>query len=166
MYDAFVTLLKSTGIPLAEVAWSNAPQTGSYAVIALDDEASALWADDGQQQQAVQGTIDLFCRTSSRADFNTVQRALRETGVSWYLNSIQYENGGRLVHYEWVFELESVDPEAAGPLYEKFPGLLTYWDAPYVSAPEVTVTDGLIEMTPLGLYTDAEGCVTQRMLEA
>ena len=49
MYDAFKTLLWSTGIPFAEGDWNKAPETGSYAAVALDMEGSTLWADSGQR---------------------------------------------------------------------------------------------------------------------
>ena len=163
MFDALITLLKSTGIPLAEGAWNNAPQTGSWAAIALDGGAESLWGDDNQQQEAVEGTVDLFCRDNDRGDFRTMKAALKATGISFRLNSIQYETDRRLIHYEWVFQLEQI--EEPGELAERFPGLLTYWDDPYISAPTVTVTDENIEITPLGLYVDGDGYLTQRMLE-
>ena len=106
MYDALIQLLEATGIPCAEGAWNRAPQTGSYIVYALDGQGESLWADDAQQQQAIQGSVDLFCRTAERAQFNAVQNALRASGLSWDLYSIQREPENRLIHYEWVFEME------------------------------------------------------------
>lgn len=37
-----------------------------------------------------------------------IQAALNGlSGCAWYLNSIQYEEDTRLLHWEWVFTLES-----------------------------------------------------------
>ena len=163
MYDALITLLRSTGIPLAEGDWTNAPQTGNYAVIALDLEGETLWGDGHQRQQAIQGTVNLFCRTRDRADFYRIQRALDATGISWKLNRIQTENQRRMFHYEWVFELE--DTEHDELLYEDFPGLQVYYDDPNVSCPAVTLDGEAIVLDPLGLYVDSDGNLTQRFLE-
>ena len=163
MYDALVTLLRSTGIPLAEGDWNIAPQTGSYAAVALDLEGETLWGNDSQRQQAIQGTVNLFCRTPDRTDFNTMQRALKATGISWRLNSIQREVSRKLYHYEWVFELEDVNEDSL--FYERFPGLQVYVDGESVSCPEIEPDSGMLVMDPLGLYVDADENVGQRYLE-
>lgn len=165
MYDALKQLLWSTGIPFAEGDWNKAPETGSYAAIALDLEGETLWGDGRQQHQAVQGTINLFCRTPDMSDFYKIQRALDAMGISWDLNSIQREISRRLYHYEWVFELESVDPEADSYFYEDFPGLQVWYDDPNVSCPAVTLDGDNIVLDPLGLYVDGDGNLTQRFLE-
>lgn len=163
MYDALVTLLRSTGIPFAEGDWNNAPQSGNYAAIALDLEGETLWGDGHQRQQAIQGTIHLFCRTRDRTDFNHIQRALDATGISWDLNSIQTETSRRMIHYEWVFELE--DTEHDELFYEQFPGLQVYMDGENVSCPAIELDGGNLVMDPLGLYVDGDGNVGQHLLE-
>jgi len=165
MYDAFKTLLWSTGIAFAEGDWNKAPETGSYAAIALDLEGDTLWGDGGQRQQAIQGTINLFCRTPDMADFRRIQTALKRSGISWDLNSIQRETGRRLYHYEWVFELESVDPEADALFYEQFPGLQVYYEDGNISAPSATMDGEYVVIDPLGLYVDEGEDLTQRLLE-
>lgn len=164
MYEALKTLLRSTGIPLAEGDWNNAPQTGSYAAIALDLEGATLWGSDRQRQQAIQGTVNLFCRTADRSDYNAIQNALWATGISWRLNSIQHEPARRMMHYEWIFELEDIENDAL--LYELFPGLQVWYDEPNVSCPAIEIEDGYIALNPLGLYVDADDNVGQRFLEA
>ena len=40
-----------------------------------------------------------------------VRDAIKASGVSFYLSSVQHETETRLVHYEWVFELEHAEPD-------------------------------------------------------
>lgn len=106
MYDNLIALLQALGIPYTEGPWNRAPQTGDYLSYALDGQGDSLWGDDDQQQQAILGSVDLFCRSVDRTNFEAVQNALKASGVSWHLNSIFPEPKNRLIHYEWAFELE------------------------------------------------------------
>lgn len=106
MYEVLVTALKGSGIPFAEYAWDKAPSEGSYGIIAPDGEASSVWGDNGQRQQAIEGTIDLFVRGGGMSDMLTIQGILARTGVAWRLNSIQYEPARRIRHFEWVWQVE------------------------------------------------------------
>lgn len=106
MYDALIEALRQTGIPLAEYAWDVRPET-DYLVITIDSEANSLEADDKKVNQAPQGTIDLFSMHNDRETMQTVQNVLNTfDGCAWYLNSVQYEDDTRLLHWEWVFSLE------------------------------------------------------------
>lgn len=107
MYEQLLEKLKATGIPFEDGGWSVAPAS-DYGTAALDGSGAALWADDAMQEQAVSGTVHLFTRDAGRKQMQTVQAALNSAGVSWRLNSIQYEEGTRLTHHEWVFELEAM----------------------------------------------------------
>jgi hypothetical protein len=106
MVKRMLEKLRATGIPFAETAWKKAPG-GSYGVIDLDGQADAVWADNSMKAQAIEGTVDLFTRGSGEATAKSVQKALNECGVSWQLNSIQYEEDTGLRHFEWVWQTES-----------------------------------------------------------
>lgn len=106
MYDELVAALKDTAIPFAEYAWDQRPE-GTYGVIA-PDTALHQYADNRTEHQSPQGTVDLFTDTNDRTQVETVQTVLNSAeGCSWYLNSIQYETDTRLIHWEWVFTLDS-----------------------------------------------------------
>lgn len=106
MYDELVNALKLTGIPFAEYAWDTRPD-GAFGVIAIDGEADSLQADDHMVNQAPQGTVDLFTPDSDRDQMALIQETLNSfDGCAWYLNSVQYEDETRLLHWEWVFSLE------------------------------------------------------------
>lgn len=107
MYDKLIESLKNTDIPFREAAWSKAPAT-DYGVYALDGAGETLWGNNRMLHQAIEGTVDLFTHGPGREQAQTIQSALNEAGVSWALNSVQFEDDTRLTHWEWVFQLEGL----------------------------------------------------------
>ena len=107
MYEALKSAIQLSGIPLAEYAWNNAPQTGNYAVIALDSEAAGISGDNRKVDYATQGTVDLFCRTKDPADRRALEEIFNRLEIAWEWNSTQFEQDKKLIHYEYVFELEA-----------------------------------------------------------
>lgn len=105
MYDRLIEHLKKTGIPFVEAAWSKAPKT-DYGVYALDGAADTVWGDNRMIHQAMEGTVDLFTHGPGMEQAKDIQTALEAAGVSWLLNSVQFEEDTRLTHWEWVFQLE------------------------------------------------------------
>lgn len=105
-YSSLILALKATGIPFAEYAWQNAPQSSSYGVISIDMTASTIWADGGLTERTFEGSVDLFVRGNPRTDFRTVDGVLKASGLPFRLNSAQYEDDTGLLHYEWTFEVE------------------------------------------------------------
>lgn len=80
-------------------------QTDKYIVYAEDGQANSLWADGRMQEQAIQGTADYFTSEDFDPNVGRIQKVLNDYGVSWRLNSIQYEDDTQLTHYEWVWEI-------------------------------------------------------------
>lgn len=106
MYAELIEALRQTGLPIAEFAWDVRPDT-DYLVIDIDSEANSLEADGQKVNQAPQGTVDLYTKSNDRAVMLSVQNVLNAfDGCAWYLNSVQYEEDTRLLHWEWVFSLE------------------------------------------------------------
>lgn len=81
--------------------------TVTHIVYAPDSEAGELALDNIKTGQIIQGTIDLFAKNEDRDMADSVQNALNEVGVSFRLESIQYEdlNKNDFIHYEWIFEV-------------------------------------------------------------
>jgi len=104
MLEKIKTALDGTGIPFAHFAWSKAPN-GTYGVYAEDSAGGSIWGDGKMQEQAIEGTIDVFTRDDTGTPLETVQEALNTGDISWYLNSIQYEEDTGYIHYEWVFQV-------------------------------------------------------------
>lgn len=103
MLATMVNNLKATGIPLVEFGWRNAPKP-PYMVWGADGTADTIHADGKLSERAKTGTIDLYSAESMGTDYCNVEKALNMSGVAWSLNSVQYEDGAGLVHYEWVWE--------------------------------------------------------------
>lgn len=101
MYDAILAALKATGIPFAEVAWANAPK-GDYGTFLLDSAYDSLWGDNHMISQTLEGTVHLFTRTPGPTPVQTIQAALDDLEISYRLNSWQFEEETKLLHWEWV----------------------------------------------------------------
>ena len=79
-------------------------KTDKYIVWAEDSESSSLNTDNKKEIQAIQGTIDYFTKKDNDTVVNEIQEALKAEKVSFYLNSVQYEEETGYIHYEWVWE--------------------------------------------------------------
>lgn len=80
-------------------------KTDKYIVWAEDSESSSLNTDNKKEIQAIQGTIDYFTKKDNDTVVNEIQEALKSEKVSFYLNSVQYEEETGYIHYEWVWEV-------------------------------------------------------------
>lgn len=108
MYETLLSALRATGIPFEEYAYDQRPDT-DYGIIAIDGAGEVVAADNHIQEQAIEGTIDLFTHSNDRAHVATIQGILDGMeGCAFYLSSVQYEQETRLIHWEWVFQLEAM----------------------------------------------------------
>lgn len=95
--------LNNTGIPFAAYAWAAPPKADAWGVLAIDG-GSSLAGDDTHAEEVLEGTIDLFTRRLDAADFTNVRSCLQGLEICYRLNSVQYEQDTRLIHYEWVWQ--------------------------------------------------------------
>lgn len=79
--------------------------TDKYIVWAEDSEGSSVEGDDRKINQSIQGTIDYFTKQDFDENIDKIQAALTAACISFYLNSVQYEDETEYIHYEWVFEV-------------------------------------------------------------
>lgn len=108
MFDDLVTALKATGIPFAEYAWDQRPKV-NYGTVAIDGAGESLAADNRIENQPIEGTIDLYTYDNDREGVELIQGVLNDMeGCAWYLESVQYENDSRMIHWEWIFQLEGL----------------------------------------------------------
>ena len=82
-----------------------ASNSDRYIVWAEDAEGSSFSADNKKASQTIQGTIDLYTKKEGDPAIEQVQNNLNAAEISWYLNSVQYEEDTGFIHYEWVFEV-------------------------------------------------------------
>lgn len=76
-----------------------------YIVWAEDSEGSSVEGDNRKENQSIQGTIDYFTRTEFDPMVDDIQEALIDAEISFYLNSVQYEDETKYIHYEWVWDV-------------------------------------------------------------
>ena len=95
--------LTATGFPFAHFAWSRAP-AGDYGTYSEDGE-NRLAGDDRSAEKALVVYVDLFTRDDSETPRETIEAALDGIRCAWYLNTVQYEDQTRYIHYEWVAEV-------------------------------------------------------------
>lgn len=83
-------------------AWDDSDK---YIVWAEDSEPDALQADNYKPANTIEGTIDYFTRTEDDENIPAIPKALNDARIWWRLNSVQYEDETRFIHYEWLFRV-------------------------------------------------------------
>lgn len=101
-----LTALNGTEIPFTAYRWDKAP-AAPYGTAQLEGGADSAAGDGTIIQQAIRGSIDLYAPNHNSRWPQAVQTAINGQ-VAWRLNSVQYEDAPRLVHYEWIFETEGL----------------------------------------------------------
>lgn len=91
------------GLEVGHYEYSGDSET--YCVWAEDMESSAVSGDNWKNEQAIQGTIDLYTKTEFDPLVDSIQSALNAARISFYLNSVEYEDETELIHYEWVWDV-------------------------------------------------------------
>lgn len=108
IYDELVRQLKAiTGVKFTEYEWKTRPAE-NFGTVQLDFEAEDDSGDDGKQDRAWEGSVDLYTHGEEMTIVAAVETALESVcESSWYLNSIQYEHDTGLIHREFVFQIEA-----------------------------------------------------------
>ena len=79
--------------------------TAPYAVWQEDSEGQSHYSDNTKSEQVLVATIDYFTKTEYDAMTDSIQGALNGAEISWILNSFQYEDETKLLHYEWLVKV-------------------------------------------------------------
>ena len=106
-YELLVRRLQNIeGIEIAEYEWRTRPN-GDHGTVQKDFEIDSDNGNDGKQDRAWEGSVDLFTQGNNWTIVAAVESVLAELfGNSWYLNSTQYERETGLIHREFVFQME------------------------------------------------------------
>lgn len=75
-----------------------------YAVWAEDQRLDFL-GDDHHAEHGWQGTLDYFTKVENDSQVNTIEMTLDSLPIGWTLNSVQFEEESKVIHYEWVWSL-------------------------------------------------------------
>lgn len=76
-----------------------------YAVWQEDSEGQSFYSSNRKQEQVLVLTLDYFTLTEYDLVADSIQNALYEAGLAWKLNSFQYEDETKLLHYEWIVQV-------------------------------------------------------------
>lgn len=78
---------------------------------------SCVWQEDGEDasfhsgnhktEQAIRGTVDYFTQTEFDPNADTIQTTLDGIGAAWSLESVQFEESTKLIHFEWRWTVRS-----------------------------------------------------------
>lgn len=74
-----------------------------YIIYGIDGDNN-LFAGNRRGEIAQSGYIDLFTKDVADSLIFNIPAALDSAEVSFYLNSVQYEEETSLLHYEWRWE--------------------------------------------------------------
>ena len=99
-------ILKDTGIPFAMYRWESKP-SAPYGLLSIERGSDVVASDVMIVAQAINGSIDLFVSDPATSWPQRIQDAINGR-VAWTLNSVQYEEDTRLIHYEWLYEAVSL----------------------------------------------------------
>lgn len=79
-------------------------------------EENSFHANNRKKEQNIIGTVDLFTKTEFDPLADSVQATLENLGVTWSLDSVQYEDETNLIHYSWQWGVVfNGDDEVDGP---------------------------------------------------
>ena len=68
-------------------------------------ESQSLYGDNRKTEQTITGTVDYFTKEDMDPNLDAIQNALISAGISFTLESVQYEEETGYIHYEWKFEV-------------------------------------------------------------
>lgn len=80
-------------------------QRPSYIVWQEDGEDQPFQADNRKAEVQITGTIDCYTQVEYDPLIDEVNEALSAGEISWTIQSVQYEDETKLIHYEWRFTL-------------------------------------------------------------
>lgn len=98
--DALLTVTDNVG---HYTAWDDSDK---FIVWAEDSEVEHAVADNWKQGGTIEGTIDYFTRSEDDENIPLIPQALNNAGIYFELNTVQYEDDTRFIHYEWLFRVK------------------------------------------------------------
>lgn len=83
-----------------------AKATAPYMVWAEDGEEGSFHTDNHKSEQVIGGTCDFFTQTEFDGLIDSIQDCLNDVeGLGWKLESVDYEDETKLIHYHWRWEV-------------------------------------------------------------
>lgn len=149
MLNALLNILNGlTDIPFVELAWTHSPDD-KYGVITLNNQI-ALNADaDPVTEKMLSGFVDVFVKKpQDLSTVNDVESALKQLGIWFALESVQFEDDTGYVHYEWQWR-DTLGVVASNTIYvARF-----FVDDEQIADPQIVIDDD-VEYPVVNDYTD------------
>lgn len=76
-----------------------------YAIWQEDSEGQSHHSDNTKAEQVIRVTVDYYTLTEYDSMIDSIQDALNDAQIAWRLESFQYEDETKLMHYEWLCEV-------------------------------------------------------------
>lgn len=73
----------------------------SFLVWQEDGEGNSFHFDLHGREQGIHGTTDYYTQTEYDENIDTIQAINNSLFIVWRLNSVQYEEDTKFIHYEW-----------------------------------------------------------------
>lgn len=64
-------------------------------------EDNSFHANNTKAEQAIRGTVDYCTKTEFDSNADVIQTVLQGLGAAWSLESVQYEEETKFIHFEW-----------------------------------------------------------------
>lgn len=102
-FDELLRAMKATGIPFAAAGWAKAPK-GDYGTVSYR-AFEPLFADDTLVSIQSEAMVVLHSPGNGEASAERIQQKLRETGITWWLESVDYNNDTGFTVWQWAMML-------------------------------------------------------------
>ena len=76
-----------------------------YGVWAEQGESDSFHADNGKKEQVIEGVLDFYTQAEFDALVDDIQEILNQMASGWILDSVQYEDETKLIHYSWSWQM-------------------------------------------------------------
>ena len=83
----------------------SAKQTAPYAVWAEDGEGDSLSLNNRKTEIQMGGVLDYYTQEEFDPMVDSLNEALDEVTAGWILESIQWEEETKLIHYHWSWSV-------------------------------------------------------------
>lgn len=80
-------------------------KTAPYAVWAETGGSDSFDADNHVGELQIDCVLEFYTKTEFDSDIDTINEILDENTSGWNLDSVQYEDETKLIHYSWSFRL-------------------------------------------------------------
>lgn len=149
MLNALLNILNGlTDIPFVELAWTHSPDD-KYGVITLNNQIVLNADADPVTEKMLSGFVDVFVKKpQDLSTVNDVESALKQLGIWFALESVQFEDDTGYVHYEWQWR-DTLGVVASNNIYvARF-----FVDDEQIADPQIVI-DGNVEYPRVLDYTD------------